>query len=80
MLAVGTGLTAVGNSDAHVLDAIGLGATEFEGQGVPALLSALRSGRTSVRRQKEWNSIRIVSSWALNYVGSAFTRLTMTTR
>ena len=73
-------LTSVGNSDAHVLDAIGLGATEFEGTRAADLLSALRSGQTSIRRQKEWNTIRILGSWALNYVGSLFTRLAMVTQ
>ena len=73
-------LTSVGNSDAHVLDAIGLGATEFAGTGAADLLSALRSGRTSIRRQKEWNTIRIIGSWAVNYVGSLFTRLAMVTQ
>lgn len=73
-------LTSVGNSDAHVLDAIGLGATEFAGTGAADLLSALRSGQTNIRRQKEWNTIRIIGSWAVNYVGSLFTRLTMVTQ
>lgn len=73
-------LTSVGNSDAHVLDAIGLGATEFAGTGAAALLSALRNGQTNIRRQKEWNTIRIIGSWAVNYVGSLFTRLAMVTQ
>lgn len=73
-------LTSVGNSDAHVLDAIGLGATEFAGTTAADLLSALRSGRTNIRRQKEWNTIRIIGSWAVNYIGSAFTRLAMSVR
>jgi hypothetical protein len=73
-------LTSVGNSDAHVLDAIGLGATEFAGTGAADLLSALRNGRTNIRRQKEWNAVRILGSWAVNYVGSAFTRLAMSVR
>lgn len=73
-------LTSVGNSDAHVLDAIGLGATEFAGTTAAALLSALRSGQTNIRRQKEWNAVRILGSWAVNYVGSLFTRLAMVTQ
>jgi hypothetical protein len=28
-----------------------------------------------IRKQKEWNSVRILGSWAAQYVGSAFTRL-----
>lgn len=73
-------IASVGNSDAHVLDAIGLGATEFVGTSAADLLSALRSRTTSIRRQKEWNSIRILGSWALNYIGSLFTRFAMVTQ
>jgi hypothetical protein len=73
-------IASVGNSDAHVLDAIGLGATEFAGVSAADLLSALRSGQTSVRRRKEWNTIRILGSWALQYVGSLFTRFAMVTQ
>lgn len=72
-----TGLTSVGNSDAHVADAIGLGATEFAGTSAADLLSAVRSGETGIRRQKEWNAVRIITSWALNYIGSLFTRAAM---
>jgi predicted metal-dependent phosphoesterase TrpH len=70
-------LTSIANSDAHVLDAIGLGITEFEGTTAADLLSALQSGQTSIRRQKEWNTARILGSWLVNYIGSLFTRLTM---
>ncbi len=66
-----------GNSDAHVVEAIGLGATEFEGHTAKDLLSALNKGKTVVRRQKEWNSVRILGSWVAGYIGSAFTRLGM---
>ena len=72
-----TNLTSVGNSDAHVLGAIGLGATEFPGKNASDLLSALRSGQTSVRRLGEWSNTHILGTWALNYIGSAFTRLAM---
>jgi predicted metal-dependent phosphoesterase TrpH len=64
-----------GNSDAHVLEAIGLGATEFEGSTIDDLMVAIRSGKTKVRTQKEWTTFRILGTWAANYVGSAFTRL-----
>lgn len=73
-------LASVGNSDAHVVDAIGLGATEFAGTTAADLLSALRSGQTGVRRQKEWNAVRILGSWAIQYVGSLFTRFAMVTQ
>ncbi|MBI5965654.1 MAG: PHP domain-containing protein [Chloroflexi bacterium] len=65
----------VGNSDAHVVDAIGLGATEFEGSTAADLLIALKNKTTKVRRQKEWSAFRVLSSWGIRYVESAFIRL-----
>ncbi len=73
-------LASVGNSDAHVLAAIGLGATEFEGTSAASLLSALRNRQTNVYRQKEWNTARILGSWSLNYVRSLFIRAAMVTQ
>ena len=67
------GIAKLGNSDAHIVEAIGLGATEFEGQTAKDLLNAIRYGTTSVHKKKEWNSVRILGSWAVNYVGRAFT-------
>jgi predicted metal-dependent phosphoesterase TrpH len=66
------------SSDAHVVEAIGLGVTEFAGCTAQDLLRALRKGETRQRKQKEWNAARILGSWAANYVGSAFTRLANT--
>ena len=63
------------NSDAHVLEAIGLGATEFDGHTARDLLIALQKGETRPWKQEEWTSIYIVGSWAVNYISSAFTRL-----
>jgi predicted metal-dependent phosphoesterase TrpH len=63
------------SSDAHVVEAIGLGVTEFDGCTAQDLLHALQKGETRQRKQKEWNTVRILGSWAVNYVGSAFTRL-----
>jgi predicted metal-dependent phosphoesterase TrpH len=63
------------SSDAHIVEAIGLGATEFDGHTAQELISALRNGNIRIRKQKEWNSVRILGSWATQYVGSAFTRL-----
>jgi predicted metal-dependent phosphoesterase TrpH len=68
------GIAKLGNSDAHVTQAIGLGATEFEGHTPKDLLKAIRKGTTAIHKKKEWTSVRILSSWAANYVGSAFTR------
>jgi len=69
-------ITFVGNSDAHVVDAIGLGSTEFEGSTAADLLTALKNKNTKVRRHKEWSAFRVISSWGMHYVGSAFVRMT----
>ncbi|MBI5950050.1 MAG: PHP domain-containing protein [Chloroflexi bacterium] len=66
----------VGNSDAHVVDAIGLGATEFEGDSAADLLVTLKAKSTRVRRQKEWSVLRILGSWGLSYMGNTLTRIT----
>ena len=63
------------SSDAHIVEAIGLGATEFDGRTAQDLVRALRNRTVRQRKQKEWNPAHILGSWALNYVGSAFTRL-----
>jgi len=63
------------SSDAHVVEAIGLGATEFDGHTAQHLIDALYKGEIRHHKQREWNSVRILGSWAANYVGSAFTRL-----
>jgi predicted metal-dependent phosphoesterase TrpH len=63
------------SSDAHVVEAIGLGATEFDGHTARDLIFALQNGDVRIRKQAEWTSARILGSWAANYVGSAFTRL-----
>jgi len=68
-------LAQTASSDAHVVEAIGLGATEFDGHTAQHLIAALQNGDVQQRKQKEWNSVRIIGSWAANYVGSAFTRL-----
>ena len=67
-------LAKTASSDAHVVEAIGLGMTEFKGHTIKDLLKALRAGKIQQRKQKEWNSVHILGSWAVNYIGSAFTR------
>ena len=57
------------------LDAIGFGVTEFEGNTAADLLIALKNKTTKVRKQKEWSALRVLSSWGLRYVGSAFVRM-----
>lgn len=68
-------IAKVGDSDAHILSAIGLGSTEFPGSTAEDLIAALRNKETKVRRQKEWTAFRILGMWVVNYIGSAFTRL-----
>ncbi len=64
-----------GSSDAHVLDAIGLGATIFAGENMDDLISALKQGTTRVQKGAEWSAIQIVSKWAASYVLSTPGRL-----
>lgn len=68
-------IAKLGNSDAHILKAIGMGMTEFAGHTAIDLLQAIRKGETTIHKKKEWTSVRILGSWAANYIGSAFTRL-----
>jgi hypothetical protein len=70
-------LAQTGNSDAHVIDTIGFGVTEFEGATAADLLKALRERTTRVRKMNEWSATQIMGSWAINYIGSAFSRLAM---
>lgn len=63
------------SSDAHIVEAIGLGVTEFEGRSAQDLVEALKRKDVRIRKQAEWTSIRILGSWAANYLGSAFARL-----
>jgi len=72
------GIAQVGNSDAHVLQAIGLGTTEFMGDCAAHLLDALWIGATGVRRGEQLSSAQILGSWALNFVMSAPARIGMT--
>ena len=73
-------IAQVGNSDAHVVDAIGLGATEFEGSNAADLLIALKNKTTRIRKQKEWSAFKILSSWGMRYLESAFIRMGTTVR
>ena len=73
-------VTQTASSDAHVLEAIGLGITEFEGHTAQDLLAALQNGSIRHRKQKEWGSFRILGSWAAYYARSMVTRWSMATR
>jgi len=71
------GIAQVGNSDAHTLQTIGLGATEFPGHTAADLLDAIWIGATGVYRGPQLSPARIMSTWALHYVVSASARLTV---
>lgn len=68
-------ISQTASSDAHAVEAIGLCTTEFNGHAVQELIHALHAGKVRLRKQKEWNAMCILGSWAANYVGSEFTRL-----
>jgi len=75
ILAEHLNIAQTASSDAHMASAIGLGVTQFDGRTAKDLLDALYSQTTRIQKQKEWNTLQILGSWAANYVGSAFTRL-----
>jgi predicted metal-dependent phosphoesterase TrpH len=68
-------IAKTGSSDAHVIDTIGFGVTEFEGSTAADLLTALKNKTTKARRQKEWSAVRILGSWGIRYLESAFVRV-----
>lgn len=70
LLAERTSVAQTGSSDAHVLDAIGLGATLFPGKTIDELVTALWTGTTFVQKGPEWGAARVLSSWAANYLFS----------
>jgi predicted metal-dependent phosphoesterase TrpH len=78
ILACQLDIAQTGSSDAHIVDTIGFGATEFDGKSAADLLTALKNGWTTVRRQKEWSAFRVLGSWGIRYMGSAITRLAIT--
>lgn len=80
ILACQLDITQTGSSDAHIIDTIGFGATEFEGSSAADLLIALKNKTTKVRKQKEWSAFKILSSWGMRYVESAFVRIGAMTR
>jgi predicted metal-dependent phosphoesterase TrpH len=65
------GVAQTGSSDAHVLEAIGLGATIFPGSTVSDLVTALWTGTTQVRKGPEWSAARVIGKWAADYIMSA---------
>jgi predicted metal-dependent phosphoesterase TrpH len=75
IFANGLNIAQTGSSDAHVIDTIGFGATEFEGNTAQDLLKALKSKKTKARKQKEWNTFQILSNWGLRYAERAILRM-----
>lgn len=75
VFANGVRLAQTGSSDAHTIDTIGFGVTEFEGNTAADLLKALRKRATRVRKMNEWSAFRVIGSWGLRYVESAFVRM-----
>jgi hypothetical protein len=68
-------ISKVGNSDAHVLDAIGLGVTEFPGRTIADLYRALVEGTTVVKKNASWSTTKIMGVWLAEYLRSAPNRL-----
>ena len=68
-------IAQVGNSDAHIVQAIGAGATEFPGNTAVNLLDALWVGATGVRRGVQMSSAQILGSWAIKFVMSTPARI-----
>jgi predicted metal-dependent phosphoesterase TrpH len=61
-------VSQTGSSDAHVLEAIGLGATLFPGETPADLLAALWTGTTRVRKGAEWGAARVLGKWVAGYL------------
>jgi predicted metal-dependent phosphoesterase TrpH len=76
VLASRLNIAKTGSSDAHTVDTIGFGLTEFEGKTAVDLLTALKNKTTRAHKNKEWSAFRVLSSWGIHYVGSAFIRMT----
>ncbi len=72
-------ITQTGSSDAHIIRAIGLGATGFKGHTAKDLILALHQAKVHIQKQKELNSAHMLSLWAAKYIGSAFARLSHAT-
>ena len=70
-------MAQIGNIDAHFVEAIGLGVTEFPGNTGSELVKAIQKRTTTIHRKKEWNTVRILGSWAARYLGSTFARRSM---
>jgi predicted metal-dependent phosphoesterase TrpH len=63
-----------GSSDAHIVDTIGFGVTEFSGDSAKDLLQALKDKTTQAKKMKEWSVLRVLGSWGMRYVGNTLSR------
>jgi hypothetical protein len=61
-------IAQVGNSDAHMLWMIGLGATEFSGNTTGQLRDALEARATRVVKGRPSSALRIISTWVPRYL------------
>ena len=68
-------MTQTGSSDAHFLQAIGLGATGFPGHTRKDLLAALKNGSTVIQKGEAWNAVRILGTWAMCFYSHKLVRL-----
>ncbi len=80
VLAYRTGLARTGSSDAHSLETIGLGTTEFPGSTAADFKRALQEGTTLPKHKAPWSILRIAGNWAWNYLLSVPARLTPATQ
>src|SRR5438270_826485 len=67
-LNVGAGKAPLGNSDAHILDAIGRAFTTFPGTTAASLRSAIEAGRTQAQRER-YRPLGLVryAAWSVNH-------------
>lgn len=75
IFANGLNIAQTGSSDAHMIDTIGFGATEFGGYTAQDFLTALRNKSTKVRKINEWSALQIVSNWGVRYIEKTFQRM-----
>jgi len=61
-------LAQVGNSDAHILETIGQGSSEFEGQSALELRYALEHAATRVRKGKGLGGLGVIRSYLPHYL------------
>jgi hypothetical protein len=64
VIAADLGLAPVGSSDAHVVWAVGTGATEFQGRSAEDLRRALLSAATEAQERVTVRPSRVLGSWA----------------